>query len=249
MSRFSSTAIRGATIAAVVALVVACAGKVDHLSYDSDGVAKDVLALIPHNTEWARTKQADAVLYRIELRSESPSDAAPTEALYSYYSAGSQTFMTATSDQKIPWAGAEPQSWPAGRPAPLPLPPVTMDFKDAWKVAREAGIKAVSNAVLEVNTGNAVPVVLWAINGAATDMREGGIYLNALSGMRLLRTGLFDPPVVPVMVENAVSEYRGALRGTATAAKGCSGKAVAIPSDNPVVCFDAETRSYSVRAP
>ena len=237
-----------ATVAAF-ALLTACGGKVEHLSYDAEGVAKDVTALIPFNTAWAQSKQPDAVLYRIELRSETPGDGPPTDALYSYFSAGSRTFMTATSDPRLPWAGAEPQDWPAERPVPLPLPRVTMDFKDVWKLVKAAGMKKVTTAVLEVNRGSSMPVVIWAVNGEAQDIREGGIFYNAISGVRMLRTSLFDPPVSPRMVDNALTEYRGALRGTATGPNGCSGKAVAIPEGAPVVCFDAEARQYSIRAP
>jgi hypothetical protein len=241
--------VRHITAVAAFAPLLACGGKVEHLSYDGDGVAKDVAALIPFNTAWAQSKQPDAVLYRIELRSETPGEGAPTDALYSYFSAGSRTFMTATSDPRLPWAGAEPQDWPADRPVPLPLPRVTMDFKDVWKLVKAAGMKKVTTAVLEVNRGSAVPVVVWAVNGEAPDIREGGIFYNAVSGVRMLRTGLFDPPASPRMVDNALTEYRAALRGDATGPNGCSGKAVAIPAQAPVVCFDAESRQYSVRAP
>lgn len=237
------------TAVTAVALLAGCRGKVEHLSYDSDGVAKDVLALIAHNTAWAQSKQPDAVLYRIELRTETPGEGPPTDALYSYYSSGSQTFMTATSDPRLPWAGAEPQDWPNDRPPPMPLPPITMDFKDVWKLATAAGLKKATNAVLQVNQGSTLPVVVWAINGEAQDIREGGVFFNAVSGMRMLRTTLFDPPAAQLLTDNALSEYRGALRGEATGPNGCSGKAVAVPRDNPVVCFDAEARQYSARSP
>jgi hypothetical protein len=124
-----------------------------------------------------------------------------------------------------------------------------MDFKDVWKLVKAAGMKKVTSAVLEVNRASAVPVVVWAVNGEAPDVREGGIFHNAISGVRILRTGLFDPPASPRMVENALTEYRAALRGDATGPNGCSGKAVAIPAAAPVVCFDAEARQYSVRSP
>lgn len=235
--------------AAAFALLAACKAKVDRLSYDSDGVAKDVLALIPHNDQWARSLQADAVLYRIELRSEAASDSAPAEALYSYYSAGSKTFMTATSDPKIPWAGAEPQDWPADRQPPLPLPPLTLDFKAVWAKAREGGLTKATSAVLEVNQRTMLPIVAWSIAGEMPDMREGGIYFDAVSFERMYHTRLVDPPTSATQLENAMSAYRGALRGDATDGKGCAGKAIAIPTINPVVCFDLADRSYSAIAP
>ena len=171
-----------AAISMTIALA-ACVRKPDHLSYDAAGVAQDVLALIPHNTEWARTVQYDAVLYRVELRADGARDGAPTDALYSFYSPGSQVFLTATSDPRTPWEGAEPQDWPAGRRAPMPLPPVAIDFAAAWTQARNAGITKVSSAVLEVNQKNALPIVACRspappairVNRASTSTRSPAI--------------------------------------------------------------------------
>ena len=73
---------------------MSCSGKEpSQLTYDADGVAQNVIALIPHNTKWARSKQADAVLYRIELRVSTASGGVPSEALYNFYSPSSRTFI------------------------------------------------------------------------------------------------------------------------------------------------------------
>ncbi len=230
-------------------LLAGCRGKGDHLRYDDEGVATNVLGLVARNTRWARTQQADAVLYRIELRTDAASDNAPTDALYSFYSPASRTFMTATSDPRIPWDGAEAQDWPADRPEPLPLPVVPMDFTEAWQKAQDVGVRRVTSAVLEVNTRNTMPIVAWSILGQVPDIRESGVYLDALSGDRLYPHTLLEPPTSPLPVENAISRYRGALRGEATSSNGCAGKAVAIPAADPVTCFDAVTRAFSVREP
>ncbi len=216
----------------------------ERLTYD-DGVAHDVLALIAHNTEWAHTIQYDAVLYRIELRTDAPSDAAPTDALYSFFSPGSQVFLTATSDPRTPWEGAEPQAWPTGRRAPLPLPPVTVDFDKAWELARTAGITRVTSAVLEVNQRNALPIVAWSIAGDMRDPREHGVYIDALTGERLYEHTLDEPPVSPASLETAQSRYRGALRGTLRGSRGCKARSLPVPASGPVVCFDPIRRLYA----
>lgn len=233
-----------AAISMAVALL-GCKRNPDHLTYDADGVAQGVLAMIPHNTEWARTVQYDAVLYRIELRSDVSGDAAPTDALYSYYSPGSQVFLTATSDPRTPWEGAEPQDWPAGRRPPMPLPPVTIDFRAAWAQARTAGITQVSSAVVEVNQKNALPIVAWSIAGTTRDPREQGIYIDALSGDRLYQHTLAEPPIAPASLETAQSRYRGALRQETRGSRGCRSKSFPVPAVDPVVCYDPVRRFYS----
>ncbi len=233
-----------AAISMTIALA-ACVRKPDHLSYDAAGVAQDVLALIPHNTEWARTVQYDAVLYRVELRADGARDGAPTDALYSFYSPGSQVFLTATSDPRTPWEGAEPQDWPAGRRAPMPLPPVAIDFAAAWTQARNAGITKVSSAVLEVNQKNALPIVAWSITGTTRDPREQGIYIDALTGDRLYQHTLAEPPIAPASLETAQSRYRGALRQNSQGAGGCTSKSFPVPAADPVVCYDPVRRIYS----
>jgi hypothetical protein len=229
----------------IAAVLAGCTRKPDHVSYDADGVAQDVLALIPHNTEWARTVQYDAVLYRIELRSSVASDAAPTEALYSFYSPGSQVFLTATSDPRTPWEGAEPQDWPTTRRAPMPLPPVAIDFAAAWTTARNAGVTQVSSAVLEVNQKNALPIVAWSITGRTPDPREQGIYIDALTGDRLYQHTLAEPPLSPTSLETAQSRYRGALRQNTRGSRGCAPKSFPVPALDPVVCYDPVRRVYS----
>ncbi len=214
------------------------------LTYDADGVAQNVLALIPYNTKWARSKQADAVLYRIELRVST--GAIPTDALYNFYSPSSRTFMTATSDPKIPWAGAEPQPWPADRPAPPPLPTVTLDFAAAWKQAKEAKIEDVTVAVLEVNTRNPMTLTAWSFLGRMPNSEQHGVFFNAITSQRLNELALFEIPSSGIIVQNAVSEYRGALRNDAKdAGVGCNKPAVAVPAQQSVVCYDVEARAYS----
>lgn len=216
------------------------------MTYDADGVAQNVIAMIPHNTKWARSKAADAVLYRIELRASSPSDAVPTEALYSFYSPSSRTFMTATSDPKIPWAGAEPQPWPADRPAPPPLPTVTLDFAAAWTQAKEAKIEHVTAGVLEVNVQNPMMLTAWSFLGHMPNFEQHGVFFNAITGQRLNELALFDIPSSGIMVQNAVSEYRGALRNDATDTDvGCIKPAVRVPAQQSVVCYNVEARTYS----
>jgi len=193
-------------------LKAGCNRQPDHLTWNTDGVAQVMHALISHNVTWARTIQYDALLYRIELRTDRPSDGAPTEAMYSFHSPGSQDFLTATSDPRAPWEGAEPQPWPADQRAPMPLPPVTIDFDAAWKRAHDAGITQVSSAVLDVNTHNALPIVAWSITGAMRDQREHGIYIDALSGDCLYELTLRKPPLSPASLEQAQSRYRAALR-------------------------------------
>jgi hypothetical protein len=234
-------------LAAVVlaALITGCNNQPERLTYGSDGVAQDVLALIPFNVDWAHTIEYDAVLYRIELRNETPTDRAPTDAFYSFYSPGSQTFLTATSDPRTPWEGAEPQEWPPERSAPLPLPPVTVDYPKAWQIARNAGIRQVTRAVLEVNQKNTLPIVAWSIMGNMQDQREHGVYIDALSGERLYEHTLDEPPVSPATVENAQSRYRGALRANRRDNFGCKAGSLAIPAAEPVVCFDPIRLVYS----
>lgn len=238
-------AVRWCAAIGIAAALTGCTRNPDHLSYDADGVAQDVLALIPHNTAWARTVQYDAVLYRIELRSELSGDGAPTDALYSYYSPGSKVFLTATSDRRTPWEGAEPQDWPPGRRAPMPLPSVRIDFSAAWAQARNAGITQVSSAVLEVNQRNALPIVTWSITGATRDPREHGIYIDALTGDRLYEHTLTEPPISPASLETAQSRYRGALRQDSRSSRGCASKSFPVPMADPVVCYDPVRRIYS----
>ncbi len=232
--------------ALVLAVVAAgCTSQPKRLSYDADGVANEVLALIPFNADWAQTLEYDAVLYRIELRNEAPADRAPTDAFYSFYSPGSQVFLTATSDPRTPWEGAEPQEWPVERRAPLPLPSVTVDYKKAWQIARAAGIRQVTSAVLEVNQKNTLPIVAWSIVGSMADQREHGVYIDALSGERLYEHTLDEPPVSPTTLENAQSRYRGALRADRSDTAGCKAGSLAIPAAEPVVCFDPIRSVYS----
>jgi hypothetical protein len=226
-------------------LLGGCSGEVTQLSYDREGVARDVLALVPYNTEWARAQQPEAVLYRIELRSDTPSDTAPQYALYSYYAPSTRTFLTATSDPKVPWDGAEAQDWPVDQPVPLPLPPIRMDFKDAWRKARAAGLTKATSAVLEVNRRTALPIVTWSIAGLMPDVREGGAYFNALTGDPVRFAVLAEPPMSPTLLDRFTSQYRSALRGNSAGSARCSGRSIAIPEAAPVVCFDVPSRQYS----
>jgi hypothetical protein len=230
-------------LAALIA-VASCRASPDHLSYDDDGVAQEVLALVPYNTKWARRIAYDAVLYRIELRTGAPGDSVPSEALYTYYSAGTRSFLTATSDPGTPWAGAEPMAWPVRRSAPLPLPSVKIDFKEAWRLASATGIYRVTSAVLEVNRRNGIPIVAWTFTGELSDLRERGVYFDALTGERLYAHTLFDPPTSTRQVEEATSIYRGALRGDIAQDTKCPKRAIAIPARRPVVCFDVERQRY-----
>lgn len=233
-------------IALAAAIVLAgCKRQPEHLTWNSDGVAQDVLALVAFNAKWAHTIQYDAVPYRIELRSETPSDRAPTDAYYSFYSPGSHVFLTATSDPRTPWDGAEPQAWPAGRRAPLPLPAVTVDFDKAWQIAHDAGITNVSSAVLEVNQKNVLPIVAWSITGTMRDPREHGVYIDALSGDRIYEHTLTEPPISPSVIETAQSRYRGALRENRRNMKGCKPRSLPVPNAGPVVCFDPVRRIYT----
>ena len=234
-------------VALVLVTTVSCS-RTDpsQLTYDADGVAQNVVALIPYNTKWARSKQADAVLYRIELRTSGTSGPAPTDALYSFYSPSSRSFMTATSDPKIPWAGAEPQPWPADRPPPPPLPTVTLDFAAAWRQATEAKVEQVTAGVLEVNSRNPIPVAAWSFMGRMPNFEQHGVFINAITGQRLNELALFDVPSSGIMVQNAIAEYRGALRNDAPdTAGGCTRPAVRVPAENSVVCYDVEARTYS----
>lgn len=230
---------------ALALLSSGCNQRPERLTYDDEGVAHDVLALIPHNVEWARTIQYDALLYRIELRTDALSDRAPTDALYSFYSPGSHVFLTATSDPRTPWEGAEPQEWPAGQRTPMPLPPVTVDFDRAWQIAHAAGITQVSSAVLDVNQKNGLPLVAWSITGTLRDQRERGVYIDALTGDRLYQHTLDEPPISPTSLETAQSRYRGALRATLTGTGGCKPTFLPVPASGPVVCFDPVRRVYS----
>jgi hypothetical protein len=232
-------------LASLLLLLSGCGGAVTQLSYDSDGVARDVLALVAYNTQWAREQQPEAVLYRIELRSDAPSDTAPQYALYNFYVPSTRTFLTATSDPTVPWDGAEAQEWPADQPVPLPLPPIPMDFKDAWRKAREAGLTKATSAVLEVNRRTTLPIVTWSLSGTMPDIREGGAYFNALTGDRVRLTLLADPPMSPTLMEKFTAQYRSALRGNSAGSPRCSGRAIAIPEAAPVVCFDVPSRQYS----
>lgn len=230
--------------AAACLLLVGCGGVVDHLSYDSDGVAKDVLALVDHNTAWARSRESDAVLYRIELRADRPGAAAPAYALYSFYSPKANSFMTATSDPTVPWDGAEPQYWPLDLIPPMPLPAVAMDFREAWRKAQEAGLTNVTTATLEVHRRFGLALVVWSILGQLPKAGEGGVYFDALSKERLYRTALITPPTDPLLIEKSLYEYRRAFRGRFNGPNTCTGSAIAIPAAKPVVCFDVETRLY-----
>ncbi|MES3034782.1 MAG: hypothetical protein V4813_12360 [Gemmatimonadota bacterium] len=245
MLRQRRPVIRWFALCSLFVALAACTRKPDHLTYDGSGVAQDVLALIPHNTEWARTVQYDAVLYRVELRADPAGDGAPTDALYSFYSPGSQVFLTATSDPRTPWEGAEPQDWPVARRPPMPLPPVAIDFAAAWTQARNAGITRVSSAVLEVNQRNALPIVAWTITGSTRDPREQGIYIDALTGDRLYQHTLAEPPVSPASLETAQSRYRGALRAGTRGSGGCAAKSFPVPATDAVVCYEPVRRIYS----
>ncbi len=238
---------RGPILAPLFALLVVggCSGEVAQLSYDGDGVAKDVLALVDFNTRWAREQEPEAVLYRIELRSDAPSDTAPQHALYSFYAPSTRTFLTATSDPKVPWDGAEAQDWPADQPVPLPLPHISMDFREAWRKARAAGLTKATSAVLEVNRRTALPLVTWSLVGSMPDVREGGAYFNAITGERVRVTLLADPPMSPTLLEKFTSQYRGALRGNSAGSPRCSGRSIPIPEVAPAVCFDVPSRQYS----
>jgi hypothetical protein len=232
-------------VVVLVALTAGCTSQPERLTYGSDGVAQDVLALIPFNADWAHTIEYDAVLYRIELRNDTPTDRAPTDAYYSFYSPGSKHFLTATSDPRTPWEGAEPQEWPPQRIAPLPLPRVTVDYPKAWQIARTAGIREVSRAVLEVNQKNTLPIVAWSIMGRMPDQREHGVYIDALTGERLYEHTLDEPPVSAASLEKAQSRYRGALRENRRDNFGCKAGSLAIPAAEPVVCFDPIRLVYS----
>ncbi|MCC7052749.1 MAG: hypothetical protein IT355_05740 [Gemmatimonadaceae bacterium] len=234
-----------AALLMVVQAIAGCRAAPEHLSYDDDGVAHDVLALIPFNTKWAQGRIRDAVLYRIELRTDAAGERPPTDVLYSFYAPRRIAVLTATSDPEVPWAGAEPLELPDGRPVPMPLPPVKIDFREAWRLARAAGITRVTSAVLEVNQRNAMPIVAWSFTGQMADIRERGVYLDALTGARLYPHTLFDPPTTIGQVEAAISTYRGALRGDAAQDPRCPPHAVAVPSRRPVTCFDADRRTYT----
>jgi hypothetical protein len=249
--RTASRTIARAVVSLTLPTLAACTSKPPtHLTYDADSVATNVLALIAYNTEWARTNQADAVLYRIELRSDGASDTAPTEALYSFYSPGSSTFMTATSDPKIAWAGAEPQPWPADRAAPAPLPRITLDFADAWRQAKAAKISHVTRAVLEVNSGNAVPVNTWSILGQMPRIDEQGVFFNAISGKRINGRLLTEEPSTPRYIDDAIAEYRGALRENSPGSTvGCNGGAVRVPAERSVACYNVVARLYTELPP
>jgi hypothetical protein len=243
-----------ARVLLLVSLAIACSAAPEKLSYDGDGVAKDVLALIPFNTTWARTKFPDAMLYRIELRNDSAqADGPPTVALYSFFSPGSRQFLTASSEPSIPWSGNEPQAWPSERPAPAPLPPVTLDFRDAWKKARESGVTNVSSAVLEVNGMNALPHVAWSVLGAMKDIRQRGVFLNALSGERLNGLELTEPPTSPVQSEMALTSIRNAFERSLTRTQTdgasrpgrCVGTAVPISAESGFRCYDFATHAFT----
>lgn len=228
-------------------LLVACGrSQADHVTFDEAGVAQDVLALVPRATAWARAERTDAVLYRIELRAMPGVDGAPSEVLYNFFSHSSRAFMTATSDPKLPWATAEPQDWPDTRPMPMPLPPVTIDFATVWKQAKAIGIGNVTSALLEVNTRNSMPYVLWSIAGDTKDFREPGLYFDALTGERLYAHLVHEPTTSAVQVEAVTSRYRGALRGNVTGLNGCKDKAIGVPSASPVVCYDVQYRVYRI---
>ncbi len=227
-------------------LVAACGAGGDSISYDSDGIARGVLDLVPHNTEWARSIEPDAVLYRIELRPESPSATAPTSVLYNFYAPRENAFMTATSDPKVPWEGAEPQYWPLDQIQPMPLPAVAMDFREAWDRAGAAGLTQVTSVTLEVQRRFGLVLVVWSLLGKVPQAGEDGVYFNALSKERVLRATLINPPSSQLMVEKAMFEYRRALRGTAATGKSrCSGPGIAIPALHPVVCFNVDSRDYT----
>ena len=226
-------------------LLAACSGPPDHLTYDADGVAQDVLALIPYNTAWAQRRVRDAVLHRIVLRADTPSDRPPTEVLYNFYAPRRKAILTATSDPAVPWSSSEPINLPPDHLPPLPLPPVRIDFREAWRLARAAGISRVSSAVLEVNQRNGVPVVAWTIAGDMPDLRERGVYFDALTGERLYAHTLFDPPTTAAQVEGAISTYRGALRGDVTQDAKCPKRFVPVPSRRPVTCVDVTTGAYA----
>ncbi len=238
-------AARWLTAVAVTVLVAACSATGDELSYDSEGVASGVLDLVPRNREWAQSIEPDAVLYRIELRPESPSAKAPSSVLYNFYAPGVNAFMTATSEPKVPWDGAEPQDWPKDQIQPMPLPAVAMDFREAWDRAREAGLTNVTNVTLEVQRRFGVVLVVWSLLGKVPQAGEDGMYFNALSKERILRATLINAPASPLMVEKAMFEYRRALRGKPTTKSICAGTAIPIPADDPVVCFDVDSREYS----
>jgi hypothetical protein len=245
--RSASRTVRRSALALMLLATASCGRKdPSQMTYDADGVAQNVLALIPYNTRWARTKHADAVLYRIELRTTSASGTVPTDALYSFYSPSSRTFMTATSDPKIPWAGAEPQAWPVDRPAPPPLPTVTLDFAAAWKQAKEAKVEQVTAGVLEVNTHNPMMLTAWSFVGRMPNFEQHGVFFNAITGQRINELALFDIPSSDMLVQNALSEYRGALRNDTTdTAVGCTKPAVRVPAVQSVVCYDVQARTYS----
>ncbi len=230
---------------AATALIAACGAGGDAISYDSDGVARGVLDLVPRNTAWARSLEPDAVLYKIELRPESPGATAPSSVLYNFYAPRANAFMTATSDPKVPWEGAEPQYWPLDQIQPMPLPAVAMDFREAWDRARAAGLTNVTSVTLEVQRRFGLVLVVWSLLGKVPQAGEDGVYFNALSKERLLRATLINPPASPLMVEKAMFEYRRALRGKATGKSPCYGPGVPIPVQNPVVCFNVDSRDYT----
>lgn len=236
------------TIAIAAAMVLAGCGstQVDHVTFDEAHVAQDVLALLPRATTWARSQRMDAVIYRIELRPIPGVDGAPSEVLYNFFSHSSRAFMTATSDPHLPWATAEPQDWPSARPMPMPLPPVTIDFATIWTRATAVGIWNVTSAVLEVNTRNTMPYVLWSIAGDTKDFRERGLYFDALTGERLYAHAVHEPATSAEQVEAVSSRYRGALRGNVTGPNGCKDKAIGVPSAQPVVCYDAHNRTFRI---
>lgn len=231
--------------AAAAVLAAACGAGGEQLSYDSNGVARGVLGLVARNTEWARSIEEDAVLYRIELRPESPSDRAPSYVLYNFYSPRANVFMTATSDPRVPWEGAEPQDWPVDQIQPMPLPAVAMDFRDAWERAKAAGLTNVTSASLEVQRRFGLALVVWSLIGTLPQAGEGGVYFNALSKERIYRAALISPPESPLMIEKAMFEYRRALRGPQTGKSPCRGPGIPIPAQKPVVCFNVESRDYS----
>jgi hypothetical protein len=252
--RFRNQLAQLSRLSLAAATLLACDREPDHLSYDSDGVAKNVLALIPHNTAWARSSFPDAMLYRVELRADAGSDEAPSVALYSYFSPASRQFLTATSEPKVPWSGAEPQAWPADRPAPPPLPDVPTDFRAAWEKARGFGIKNATTAVLEVNAANALPIVTWTVLGEMKDLMQRGVYLDALTGERISPAQLREPPTAQVQVEIALTSIRKAFAtSTSTQASEskaanlgrCQGNAVPVSTETTARCYDFALKGFT----
>lgn len=216
-----------------------------------NGVPQHVLANREENGEWAKERHKDAYLYSIVINSVN-GDSTFQDITYHYFSPGKNVHFTSMTDARYGWAGSQDFPWPTGQRLPIPLPEkINVDFNDVWEMGQKEGIRRVNTALLESSDYKAVPRIAWAMPGDMPEGRERGLYVDAISGERIRRNDLYDPPTSDAQIIAAVNRMRGAYGGgggwfgggTSAGGADCAGGTrVWVPGNG---CLDLYNRNWS----